>query len=287
MKKYLLPAILMLVVLSGLGWVTWWSLGTCRPLDRLLGLSGCTHTVELIDFAPLTHATMSSAGADGMVSLIGEVRTVDGYRPGLIRLDPMTGQEKGRYPLRIQNGLTSLVFSADGQRAAVGCSSRFDCLENDDAFAVIDVVNGDLIETLGPEHDLYPRTFPGEAEPGPEFHYSAQFTDSGQKVVTEDDDGRLVLQDLGGNLVAVLEPRHRSASSWLTVSPSSHYVALLRRPDDFSTIVSVWDGRDGRPVGSLQTGRNGSGSVAWSHDETAVFVVVREGRRSYLQRFIL
>ena len=53
MKKHLLPATLVLVVLTGLGWATWWSLGTCKPLDRLLGLSGCTDSVELIDFAPL------------------------------------------------------------------------------------------------------------------------------------------------------------------------------------------------------------------------------------------
>jgi|UniRef100_A0A7C1T544 hypothetical protein len=86
MRKSLIAAAVAVVALGGLGWTIWWSMGTCRPLDRLLGLSGCTHNLELIDFTPLTHTTMTPTQVDGMASLIGQVRTADGYPPGLIRL---------------------------------------------------------------------------------------------------------------------------------------------------------------------------------------------------------
>ncbi len=78
MKKGYVLSAAGLIVVAGLGWATWWSLGTCRPLDRLLGLSCCTHSVYLVDFLPLTNATMSPTDIGGIASLVGQVRTADG-----------------------------------------------------------------------------------------------------------------------------------------------------------------------------------------------------------------
>lgn len=285
MRKSLIAAAVSVAVLAGLGWTIWWSLGTCRPLDRLLGLSGCTHNLELVDFTPLTHTTMTPTQVDGMASLFGQVRTADGYRPGLIRLDPMTGREEGRYPLAIQNGFTSVVLSSDGKRAAIGCSQRRNCLENDDSHAVIDVANGRLIETLDLGLDVYPRTFPGEPAPWAPFNYNAHFVDNGQKVVTADEERRLVLQDLAGNDVAVLESRYTPMDNWLTVSPSSRYVAMLQRSDRSGATVKIWDSRSGVLVGLFPIGGDSRIGVAWAHDETAVFAVVNNDRQRHLRRF--
>lgn len=285
MRRSLIAAAVAVAALAGLGGTIWWSIGTCRPLDRLLGLSGCTHSLELDDFSPLVRTTMSPVEVDGMASLFGQVKTADGYRPGLIRLDPVTGREEGRYPLPIQNGFTSVVLSADGKRAAIGCSERSNCLENDDSHAVIDSANGRLIETLDLGRDVYPRIFPGESAPGAAFHYSAQFADNGEKVVTADDERRLVLQDLAGNLVTVLESRHTSMDNWLTVSPSSRYVAMLHRSDRSNATVKIWDGRNGVLIGSFQIGGDSRSGVAFAHDESAVFAVVYHNRRRYLQRY--
>ncbi|ODS52749.1 MAG: hypothetical protein ABS40_17770 [Agrobacterium sp. SCN 61-19] len=286
MRRSLIAAAVAVAALAGLGWTIWWSLDTCRPLDRLLGLSGCTHNLELVDFAPLTHTTMTPTQVDGMASLFGQVRTADGYRPGLIRLDPMTGREEGRYPLAIQNGFTRVVLSADGKRAAIGCSLSRNCLENDDSHAVVDSANGRLIETLDLGRDVYPRTFPGETAPGAAFNYSAQFVDNGQKIVTADDERRLVLQDLAGNLVAVLESRYNAMDNWLTVSPSSRYVAQLQRSNRSGATVKIWDSRNGALIGSFQMGGDSRNGVAFAHDETAVFAVVDYSRKYYLQRFV-
>lgn len=286
MRRSLIAAAVAVAALAGLGWTIWWSLDTCRPLDRLLGLSGCTHNLELVDFAPLTHTTMTPTQVDGMASLFGQVRTADGYRPGLIRLDPMTGREEGRYPLAIQNGFTRVVLSADRKRAAIGCSLSRNCLENDDSHAVVDSANGRLIETLDLGRDVYPRTFPGETAPGAAFNYSAQFVDNGQKIVTADDERRLVLQDLAGNLVAVLESRYNAMDNWLTVSPSSRYVAQLQRSNRSGATVKIWDSRNGALIGSFQMGGDSRNGVAFAHDETAVFAVVDYSRKYYLQRFV-
>ena len=285
MRKLLLPAFIALIVLATLGWTIWWALSICRPLDRLLGLSGCTHSLELVDFAPLTQTTMSPVALDGTASLFGQVRTADGYQPGLIRLNSMTGRENNRYPLPIQNGFTSVVFSSDGKRAAIGCSTSSNCLESNGSHAVIDITNGRLIETLDLGRDIYPRTFPGEAAPDARFNYHSQFVDNGQKVVTADGERRLVMKDLAGTQIAVLESTYTPKDNWLTVSPSSRYVAMLQRSDRSSPRVSIWDGRDGSLVASFQIPDDSRTGVAWANDESAVFVVVTRGRQRFLQRF--
>ncbi|MGE8106646.1 hypothetical protein ACQKP1_23440 [Allorhizobium sp. NPDC080224] len=285
MRRFLIPAFVGLVILAGLGGTLWWSIGTCRPLDRLLGLSGCTHRLELVDFVPLTHTTMAPTELDGMASLFGQVRTADGYQPGLIRLNVLTGREEGRYPLPIRNGFTSVVLSADGKRAAIGCSTSSNCLESDGSHAVIDITSGRLIETLDLGRDVYPRTFPGEAAPDARFNYHSQFIDNGQKVVTADGERRLVLKDLAGTEIAVLESTYTPMDNWLTVSPSSRYVAMLKRSDRSSPRVGIWDGRDGSLVASFQIPDDSRTGVAWANDEAAVFVVVTRGRQRFLQRF--
>lgn len=106
-------------------------------------------------------------------------------------------------------------------------------------------------------------------------------------MITQDDERRLVLQKLDGNMLALLEPRYDSFRSCLTISPSTHRVAMLRRNDDATAIITVWDGDDGRSLGSFHTAGSVRGGVACAHDEAAIFVMVRDGRENHLQRFAL
>lgn len=286
MKKIAFIAIVALALLSALAWAIWWSTGSCRPLDRLLGLSGCTNAIEIAEYSPLTRTVMSPVDADGHASLFGQVLTADGYQPGLIRLDPVTGGEVARYPLPIQNGFSYVVLSAVGRQAALSCMRASECLENEDAIAIVDVADGRLIETLPRQRDTYPKVFPGESEPGSDYHHDALFADGGQRIVNTIDDRKLVLEDLDGNVVAVLMQEHNWRDSWLAISPSTRFISLLLRDED-GVEIHLWDARDGTAVASFMAAGRGTRGVAWAHDERAVFALLRLDGADRLARFAL
>src|SRR5690606_39273504 len=112
---------------------------TCQPLDRLWGASGCVDTLEVANFSPLFRDTMSPVGADGQASLIGwQLEQNEGWSgPVLVRIDLDSRREIERFPLPMAQEFDHAVFSADGQRALLSCTTKRDCAEGGSAAAII------------------------------------------------------------------------------------------------------------------------------------------------------
>ena len=128
--KHGVGLVLGVALLGGVGiWFNSWAWNTCQPLDRLFGKSGCAGSIEIADFSPLFRVTMAVTGEDGMASLLGWALDEEGNRavPTLIRLDPITGRETARVALAMGEGFDHAVFSADGEKILLTCTTWAEC----------------------------------------------------------------------------------------------------------------------------------------------------------------
>lgn len=188
----------LLVGLALLGGVTYWfaswAWNTCQPLDRLFGQSGCVGTIKITDFSPLSRGTMVVTGEDGMASLLGWQLDDEGNRtsPTLIRLDPQSGAEVNRVPLAIGEAFDHTVFSADGQKALLTCTTMRDCAAGGIAAAIISTVDGRQLGLVD-EWEAFPRNFPGDPLPPTSFTPFAMLAANGAAGVDADDHGNIVM----------------------------------------------------------------------------------------------
>lgn len=284
----------MLVLIAALGWTTYWAMGTCRALDRLLGHSGCVSSYTVEGFDPVRHQPMSVPDEHGIASLFGWTWTADGWRPGMVRLSPLKRRELSRYPVRAGNAFGIVVFSTDGTRAYLGCVLRRPCLEDGDRGAIVSLDDARVIEVLS-QPATYVRVFPGEAEPAPQFDSFAQLADGGRTVVAPQRDDSIRLYSSDGAERAVLiagSDRRARHIARLSVSPSGRYVALVdAAPTSASagTAFHIWDARTGAPVDTVRTDNSYSvlRSLVWTQDERHVIAIRQEGGNAYLDVFAI
>ncbi|MHA6732119.1 hypothetical protein [Devosia sp. A369] len=294
MMARLVKALFVIVLLvGGLGWLTYWSLDTCRPLDRLLGLSGCSGSVEIVGMSTLTRSTMSVPDQDGVSSLFGWARTADGLRAAMVRLDPVAGTEFGRYPLRMQNAFTNVHMAVHGKRALLSCTVERYCTETGQLGAIVSLSDGQQIAAFD-DGPTYVRGVPGDPQPSEPFGPQAVLADGGNTVVSLDDDRALRLYRIDGTPIATLgerTDRFDQTVARFSISPSGRYVALLdkARGNGQGDRFYIWDGRTGVPLWTVSTGA-GYRTVSyltWSRDEAAVFAIRSQAGNTIIDRFLV
>lgn len=286
MKKRLTVAILLLSFIVIIAGAIYWSVGTCRLLDRALGLSGCRASVVVSNFLSLDGVTMSTPDADGVSSLFGTAGIEDGAAPAMIRLDPATGIEAARYPLRIQGSLKRVTLAGDGERAAVDCVTVRHCAETGESVSIVSLQDGAEIETADAWRQS-PRSVLGDPEPGAPFSFDAIFADAGKRIVSHDRDG-LRIYNTSGQMVAEIASS-RWARPRLSVSPSGRYIALVEdaTKEDNHQKFQIWDIRDGthRATLEMSTDYRSQGDLVWSADEADLFSFRRLGNDTFIDRF--
>lgn len=276
-------------------WFTSWAWNTCQPLDKLFARSGCVGTLEVKNFSPLLLSTMAPAGADEMGSLFGWEVDDRGDRtaPKLIRLNPETGQEEARFTLSIGTGFDHAVFSIDGQKALLTCSTRQDCAGDGSDAAIVSIIDGTLL-TLVDKWDLFPRVFPGDPLAPDEFSDFAMITSHGGVVIDEDDGRNIALTMLSTGQVVQLaakEDRRDNYAPRFSVSPDQTRVAMVSTTYGRRTIgdlIQVWD-IDGRLIFSLAGSpdyRIASNAI-WSHASDDLFILREKESSVLIDRFIM
>jgi len=282
---------MMTLVAGILGWPLYWSLGTCRPLDRWLGFSGCKGSVEIAGLSTLSGQSLSVPDENGMSSIFGWVQTADGFRAGMIRLNPATGEESRRYPLRMQNGFSNAHFAADGKRAILGCSVEAFCTENGANASIIALADGTELEAIdsatpGVWH------FPSDKTAGANFPVGAIPADQGRTVVIPEAGGTLRLSHGDGREIGTLleasEPGYDRENRF-SVSPSGRFVALAQRSNSAAhgDRILIWDGRSGARLTAIETRPDYRirSLLTWAREETDVFAVRQSNETAIVDRF--
>lgn len=117
-KRIFGAALAAFVLIGAAGLAGWKGLQTCGWIDRALGRTGCLGTVSF-DGVKVSYKSSAQPIGDGRVVIEADMRTSDGWRPGLIVLDQVTGIEGGRYPLPLSGGTPRLLLSPDGTRLLI------------------------------------------------------------------------------------------------------------------------------------------------------------------------
>ena len=282
--KRVVGLVLGLALLGGAGvWFNSWAWNTCQPLDRLFGQSGCTGTIEIADFSPLFRSTMAITGEDGLASLVGWALDDEGNRalPTMIRLDPKTGREVSRVPLAIGRGFDHAVFSANGEKILLTCTTWSECAGGDDGTSsIVSAIDGTQLE-LVERSELFPRIFPNDPRPPAGFTPFAMLAANGAVVVDEDEHRHVVMTELdSGKTVqlATKEERHDLYAPHFVISPDQTLIAMSSRKygqRNAGDRFWVWDAIDGSEVMSMYGSRdyNISSNVVLSTERNALFVV--------------
>lgn len=297
--KRVVGLLLGVALLGGAGfWFNSWAWNTCQPLDRLFGKSGCAGSIEIADFSPLSRDTMAVTGEDGIASLLGWALDEAGNRaaPTLIRLDPVTGHETARVALAMGEGFDHAVFSADGEKILLSCSTWRDCAGGSDAtYAVVSAVDGQQLE-LVERADLFPRTFPGAPLPPSGFSPFAMLVDNGAAAVDEDDEQNIVLTKLDTRetiQLAAKEERLNRYAPPFVISPDQTLIAMSSRKygrEPAGDRFWVWSALDGSEVMSVYGSPDYdiSSNVVLSTDRNTLFVVRKiRGGSMAIDRFVV
>jgi hypothetical protein len=301
--------VLALGVLGGLGSGIYWALGTCRPLDRWLGISGCRERIFVAGFNPLSLRAMFWPQGQQSISLFGTVVKEKRPQPLLIRIGVPGGEEQNRLPLPARN-LMNVRTSTDGERAMLRCYGA--CAEKSEEHVVlISVADAQMIpwapDSSMPEDWAFYRPFPGEEDAplsgdevnlamgvggalSPDRKYIAKLLpETGALVAAQ---GEIVLSDRDdGSVVRSLSFEKRKSMGWygadntlLRFSPSGRLLALLDKqpygPKD--AIVHIWDVESGQELASIRTDRSVATDLLWSPDDNSIILNSRirsNGRR--------
>lgn len=279
MKRIIWTSLAGLAVVGAAGYGAYWLLDTCRPLDRLLGISGCTEVVRIADFDPVRAIALSAPDAQGQRALFGHARTADGWRPAMVRLDLEAGQELSRHPVRAQNGFGWIVLADDGERAMFTCSIESACTEDGKEAAIVSLEDASILETF----DLnasYPTHVPGNAVPEGDDWGRVFVGDS--RIVAADSQEGLLLLDSEGTEIASLIGRASGALtvSDVSISPSGERIAYFDQArTDSPARLMVWDAQTGDVVleRQLDTSYRWGNTPAWTADESRLTLIRREG----------
>ncbi|MCD4512117.1 lactonase family protein [Brucella pseudogrignonensis] len=211
----------------------------------------------------------------------------------MIRIDPLTGQEFGRFPLRVQNGLDAMEPAADGKRAVLYCALGQRCTQDGRNALIVSLADGSELRQM--DYDRYNSgpAFPGGPTPGGQFHFGAVFGDGGRTVISLDDEKILRLYRSDGERIAVLsqpQDRYNPHAASLIISPSGRYVMLWdayggSKGDRFV----IWDARDGRHIQTLTAAGDYRvmSKPVWMRGDNGIFVLTRRGGKRTIDSFVL
>lgn len=279
-------AVAMLVLAGMTGFAGWKGLQTCGWLDRGLARSGCLGTVSF-DGVGLSRNSIAQPMGDGRMVMAVDMSTVDGWRPGLIVFDPVTGVEGGRYPLPLRGGNPRLFLSPDGTRLLIVCGTveRF-CTETGGDAVVTDRDDLRRFEDF-PLYDRYLTAYPGTPTPPREHGREAVFAAQGSRIIAGGSRGPLVLMDAEGTLIAELGRRDISA---FPVAVST--TGIIARQDagaseEAGDGVWFWDIRDGAELRRIDgiPGWRLRAAPFWSADGLTLFVPRERDGAMLLGRF--
>ena len=253
----LVAAAVAVLVLAGMtGFAGWEGLQTCGWLDRGLARSGCLGTVSF-DGVGLSRNSIAQPMGDGRMVMAVDMSTVDGWRPGLIVFDPVTGVEGGRYPLPLRGGNPRLFLSPDRTRLLIVCGTveRF-CTETGGDAVVTDRDDLRSFDGFSIE-DHYLTAYPGTRLPPEEYGREAVFADQGRRIIAGGSLRPLFLLDAQGRHIAELDRRNVSASR-AAVSVNG----IIARGASGTSVaagdrVRFWDVRDGAELDRI------AGSKGW------------------------
>jgi hypothetical protein len=287
MKRVILFGLAALVAVGAAGYGVFWLLQTCRPLDRLFGLSGCTEVMRIANFEPLRMAAISAPDEAGHVSFFGRSLMEGGWQPALVRLDLDQGRELARLPVAAQDGYGQLIFAEDGRRAILICITAEPCLGDESNAAIVSVEDGTILETRErtDEDFVY---FPGDPRADLGNSWVQLFVADGQRVLDVGRDDTIALLDADGDRVATLFEGRRNdiLRSGVSVSPSGTRVALFdyARPGVPARLY-VWDALSGENLVERDLGPDyhWRTTPTWTPDETRLTLVRRDARDTLLE----
>lgn len=297
--RFIAAGVLALGVLGGLGSGIKWALGTCRPLDRWFGISGCQERIVVADFSPLLLRAMYWPRGQQSISLFGTFLKEKLPAPLLVRIAMPGGEEQSRFPLPARK-LMNVRASADGERAMLHCHGACD-EQSEDHVVLISVADGRAIpwaaDSSMPEDWAFYRPFPGEEDAplsgdevnltmgvggtlSPDRKYIAKLSPETGSLLSAR--GEIVLYDRDdGGVVRSLPFEKRNNTGWyasdntlLRFSPSGRLIALLDKqpygPKD--AIVHIWDVESGQQLASIRTDRSVATDLLWSPDDKNIIL---------------
>ena len=257
-------------------------LGTCQPLDRWLGRSGCKARIIIPEFRQLTLQAMALPRGQQTVSLFGTDLGTASHKPAMVRIALPGGEQQDRIPLPAEH-ITSLRVSSDGVRAMLDCSTF--CNDKASGALLVSVADGQVIAALADQTAMYD-PFPGEAKPpkSPIAHavavpggkYVVKLSGDGKEIVLyAADDGKVIRQMPSGKVDAPSSPFFV-----LQPSPSGRLIASLDNRGMWpltgsGSIIGIWDVESGQKRAAIQASDFYLGDVLWSEDESTVTVSLR------------
>lgn len=282
--KWIFGTALAAVVLAGaVGLVGGNGLQTCGWIDRAVGRSGCLGTVDF-DGVKLSYKSSAQPMGDGRVVIETDMRTADGWRPGLIVLDPVTGIEGGRYPLPLSGGTPRLLLSPDGTRLLIACGdTEWFCTESGGNAVVTDRDDLRGFRDFAID-DPYLRAWPGTPKPPGNLGREAVLAAQGTRILAGGGARPLVVLDAKGNLIAELDDR---GISGFPAAISTTGIIARPEPGAPGDRIRFWDIGDGTELGRIEGSADWRLRAApfWSEDGATLFVPRERNGTMLLDRF--
>lgn len=276
----------------------WWSLGTCRFLDRLLGATSCVSTATIADFEPLRGngfmATPTQASGGNAGRMFGFDLRDGSRRPAMIQLDIESGEELGRVALSVRDSFEAVILARDRQRAMLVCDAGAYCALDQDRDGVIVALETAAVLELVDSDGRGLDSFPGEPKAPEGFGFFA--FQAGSHVVTYEPSAPIELRAPDQSLIAVLIEGDSGRSlgrGVFSVSPSGRYVAALDlRPlpsERAGAVVWIFDTTSGALLHRIATdpGYVAVGSATWHSDERHISLLRAQGSDVEVGRFAL
>ncbi|WP_283180074.1 hypothetical protein [Gemmobacter sp. 24YEA27] len=243
-------------------------LQTCGWLDRLTGASGCLGSVRFEGVAPSRLNSSLPYGGQGQFLIASDILTADGWRTGLILIDPVSGRETGRYQVPMLYGDVQLFTAPDagpggdpdGGPILIACGVTVPrCGE--DGGSALSAERGALQNfTAFPVSDPYVFAWPGTTVPDQEAYGNrAEFVAGGVRILADRRHEGLQLFDLDGTLVADLA-RQQFPMQIMSISRDGMRIAswgARSGASGDSDRIMIWDGMDGRMLAQIEGSRGG------------------------------
>jgi hypothetical protein len=308
--RSIMAGVLGLGALLGVAVGLYWALDTCQPLDRWLGVSGCSARIVVPDFAPRSLQAMVWPKGQDTISLFGASyeerhRPLDGapyeaarWRLEIARIAFPGGEESGRIALPLSD-IYHFRTSADGARVMIDCRTACNGEDGwaDQRIAVVSVSDGKVISLLADNakrSTLY-QPFPGEESASlsgddfirlmrrgdavsPDGKYTARRSWHPWSPEFKD----VVLSAAGDKtVIRKLTFERRKTADWsdmrssqLQFSPSGRLIALLEKSFKGlpDTMLHIWDVESGQRLASLRSGDHVASDLLWSWDEKHIIL---------------
>ena len=291
-RRWLVLAVAGLVLVGVAAWWVVQALGTCRPLDRLLGGSGCVASHVVAEFAPLSWETLTVPPGGETVSVFGRARTVDGWQTALVTVTLETGEETGRHPIPMLFEPRRIRVSPDHDRVGLFCDLGDACVEGGYQAIVVSPVDARPLEFLAVANP-YRHTVPGRSE-DQDFPALPDWADvdtalmpDGRHIAEFDEDtGEIVLRAVpDGDEVRRLQPSAPFIASCGVIctqvvpSPSGRRIALVYTARTTGgtegSFVRVWETESGELIADIAIDYPLSRTIAWTPGEDQLITVAR------------